>query len=538
MAVEGRAAGTVAAVPGGGLVLSLEGLDLVAPCLDLRVFTPPAVQWEPVVTIPNPNVAAFPSPVGFLDDGAPTLLGASDVTLVPVEPAPLLDKVVSAYDGGEAAAALFTLPFGMMAVATLPKRPATPSPILFFRPGLTPVEPAFTAQNMAGGRQISLTASVQLLELGARSPSLPGATVQLRNVVDGSLTPQNLSVLGPEVDTIFNTEFNPGAPTALVPVTRIDFSGYGASSFSAWTDPSANVPAVVQVRFNMMVGRASHEVVQVNSILYPWGAIVVRTITIDRQDNAEVFRYDSGWVAATPGTFGNMAGITVHPGAVHGAFNIREIRDTTQAYKNAGDTVEMTAVHFDADIQIDGVVTGARNGLVPSRGQLAFVQEKPIGAPVGPADLATLIQSQDALGGPLDCVIALAGTTQTMRVEVGNAPHGPAAEFAVAARGSLTLPAEGSWSVLARTDGVSEPTPIDADLGLTLIRQGAAGAPPANTPWRLGRSICGRQTRRRWITACYTRPIRRECCSRAPRSRQVPTRSPRQWCRCSPTASR
>ena len=54
-------------------------LDLVAPCLDLRVFTAPAVQWEPVVTIQNPDVKPypFPSPAGFLDDGGPTLLGAA-----------------------------------------------------------------------------------------------------------------------------------------------------------------------------------------------------------------------------------------------------------------------------------------------------------------------------------------------------------------------------------------------------------------------------------------------------------------------------
>ena len=451
VAAESQPAGVVA---GGTAALSVQGLDLVAPCLDLRVFTPPSVQWEPVVTIPNPNVAPFPSPVGFRDDGGPTLIGANDVTLVPVEPAPLLDHVVSAYDGGAAAGVLFTLPFGMAAVATLPARPHAPvPPILFFRPGLADVAPSFTTPALDGGRQVSLTAPAHFFGTNGQSPSLPGATVQYRNVLDASGTPEGLSILGPAVDVIFNTELNPGAPTALVPVTRIDFSGYGASSFSAWTDPAANPPAVVQVRFNIMTGRASHEVVQVKSILYPWGAIVVRTITIDRQDDSEVYRYDSGWVAATPGTFGNMPGITVHPGAVQGAFNIREIRDTTQTYTNAANTVQMTAVQFDADIQIAGVVSGARNGLVTSSGQLGFVQEKPIGAPIAPADLAALIASQGALGGPVDCVISLGGTAQTMRVlrvEVATAPHGATDEFAATARGSVALPAQGSWSVLAR----------------------------------------------------------------------------------------
>ncbi|MGA8383361.1 MAG: hypothetical protein WB710_19735 [Stellaceae bacterium] len=476
--------------------LSINGLDLVAPCLDLRVLTAPAVQWEPVVTIQNPNVLPFPfpSPAGFLDDGGPTLIGAADVTLVPVAPGPLLDQVVSAYDGGAAGAAMFTLPFGMVAVATLPQRPRL-TPPLFRRPGLAEVRPAFAPQNMTGGRQVSLTVAASFLQSGGGTPGLPGAAAQLRNLVDQNGNPatdqggNQLSVLGPAVDQPFNLDFAPGSKTAPVPVTRIDLSGYGASSFSAWADPAANPPAVVQVRFNLMVGRASHEVVQIKSILYPWGAIVVRTITIDRQDGSEIYRYDSGWVAATPGTF-DIAGITVHPGAVLGAYNIREIRDTTQTYQNG--PVELTAVYFDADIQIAGVVSGAINGLVPSTGQLGFVQTAPQNTPLQPSDLAALIASQGALGGPVDCVIAVGGTAQTMRlarVEVANAPHGAVPEFAAAARGSLVLPAQGSWSMFARTDTVSEPTPIDPDLGVPLIRQGPAGSPPPGTPWRLAEPV-------------------------------------------------
>ncbi len=68
--------------------LSISGLDLVAPCLDLRVFTAPARAVGAVVTIHNLDAQAypFPLPAGFLYDGGPTLLGAADVTLVPVAP--------------------------------------------------------------------------------------------------------------------------------------------------------------------------------------------------------------------------------------------------------------------------------------------------------------------------------------------------------------------------------------------------------------------------------------------------------------------
>jgi hypothetical protein len=484
----------------GQAALAISGLDLVAPCLGMRVFTAPAVQWEPVRTIQNPKVqpSPFPSPAGFLDDGGPTLLGATDVTLVPVAPAPLLDHVISAYDGGRPGAALFTLPFGMVAVATLPARPKIPSP-LFRRPGLAEVQPGFAAQNMTGGRQVSLTAPPRLLEIGGSStPALPGATVQLRNLVDGAGHPEldgpaQLSVLGPAVDTVFNGDFAPGEKEASVPVSRIDFSGYGASGFSAWTDPDADPPAVVQVRFNMMVGRASHEVVQIKSMMYPWGAIFVRTITIDRQDDAGVYRYDSGWVAATPGLFGT-AGITVHPGSVRGAYNIRQISETTQTYTSPTGA-QLTGVYFDADLQIDGVLSGGAGGLVPSTGQFGFVQTAPDGVPLSAADLADLITHQGSLGGPVDCVISVGGTAQTMRVsrvEVGNAPHTGAAEpheFAAAVRGSVALPQPGHWSILTRTDDVSEPTPVGSDLAVPMIRQGPAGGPASTSPWRLAEPV-------------------------------------------------
>jgi len=490
---ENGTSGTGAIVAGDGAPWSISGLDLLAPCQDLRIFTTPAVQWEPVVTIQNPDVQPypFPSPAGFGDDGGPTLIGAADVVLVPIAPAPLIDQVVSAYDAGAAGSVLFTLPFGMMAVATLPAR-TKKFPPLQTRPGLAEVQPDFAPQQMTGGRQLSLTAPVTFLGRAGSTSELPGATVQLRNLVDAdgnTVAGGPLSVLGPDVDEIFNETFEPGAAGAAVPVTRIDFSGYGTSSFSDWTDAAAEPPAVVQVRFNMMVGRASREVVQVKSILYPWGAIVVRTITIERQDNSEINRYDSGWVAATPGTFGT-AGITVHPGAVLGAYNIREIADTAQTYTTAGGA-ELTGVYFDADIKLVGVTSGANSGLVPSVRQFGFVQTAPVGMSLTAAELAELITTQGPLGGPVDCVSAVAGTAQTMRVtrvEIGNAPHpgaAPPEEFAATARGSVTLPQPGSWTVLARTDDVSEPTSVDPDLGVALIRQGPAGAADSGSPWRL-----------------------------------------------------
>lgn len=66
---------------------------------------------------------------------------------------------------------------------------------------------------------------------------------------------------------------------------------------------------------------------------------------------------------------------------------------------------------------------------------------------------------------------------------MANAPNGAQPEFSAVARGTLTLPAQGSWSVVLRTDAVSEPAPMDPDLGLPLIREGAVGQ-ATTAPWR------------------------------------------------------
>lgn len=474
-------------------LLTISGLDLVASGANVRAFTVPQIQWEPVINIPNPETGIFPSPVAFWDDGGPTLLGSNTVNLVPLAPVPVIDQIVTTYESGAStAAALFTLPFGIKAVTALPP-PLTDVPLIFFpRPSLTYNQPAFAPQNLKGGLQVTLSAAQHLIvEPDSESATLPGAAIQLRNLVDTNGFPftPDVSILGDDVDPTFNDEFGPGHPKARVPLTRIDFSGYGASTFSDWVNPKADPPAVVQARFDVMVGRTAYEVVKIKSILYPWGAVVVRTITIERVANAEVLRHDSGWVAATPGVF-RFPGITVHPGEVLGMYSIRHIRDTSQLYTGS-DGVELRAVYFDADCDIADVIRGARDGRVPAVGQLGYVLTKPlaISTPLIPAELNELITRQGPLGGPVDCVLNVGSSGLEMRVthiEVGNAVMpGGTQQFAAVARGSVLLPRQGSWSIVQRTDSLSEPQSIDPNLGIPLIRLGEAGMSGPNTnPYR------------------------------------------------------
>jgi hypothetical protein len=470
--------------------VQFNGVDLVTAGQNVRIFTVPEIQWEPVRTIQNPKVKPFPFPSPLLsaDDGGSTLIGVNTVKLVPIAPRPVLEQIVSEFNSetdGKPVAALFTLPFGMKAVARLRKVnfDQIQGDILPLRGSeLALNQPNFPDRNLIGGLQLSAIAILNPLfkEFVEESPYLEGATIQLRNGVNSAGVP--LSVLGPEVDVFFNEEFAPTGKKPRVPVTRIDFSGYGASMFSNWSNPSAEPPATVKVRFDVMVGRTAYEVIQVKSVVFPCCAVFVRTITIQRTNSGGIVRSDSGWVAATPGLY-KYSGLTFHPGVVKGFFNIRNIRDTAQVYESG--VLKLAAVYFDADIQIDNPIRGATNGLVTSPNQLGFVLLSQTN--LQPEQLAELLKSQGPLGGGVDCVVDVGKSGQHMRVTrvdfntaltLGDNPV-----FAGAARGSLALPGDGAWSITQQT--ADEPQALDPNFGVPMIREGEASVvlnPAYNNP--------------------------------------------------------
>jgi hypothetical protein len=92
-------------------ILQIQGIDLVSAGRNIKVLTTPQVQWEPVITDPNPD--GFPSPLFSAGDGGPTLIGANSVTLVPVAPRPVLSQIVNEFNqesGSVPAAALLPYP--------------------------------------------------------------------------------------------------------------------------------------------------------------------------------------------------------------------------------------------------------------------------------------------------------------------------------------------------------------------------------------------------------------------------------------------
>lgn len=508
----------VATDPQAAFPLQVQQLDLSAQSRYVRAFTLPQISWEPQLNLTPPTPGMADPPAGwnlYPNDGGPTRLLNDSVKLVPIAPIPVTELLVSDFVDRETGftCALFTLPFGLRAFAELSRTNPfglsnEPAHLGLFRP-------EYEAGALRGALQIRADAPKH----PAKSPTFPGATLQLNNVLDPAGVPTLTGTLGGSVAKIFNMEFFPPVKPSGVPVSRIDFSGYGANIFSHWENPSAAIAATSKAYFDVFSGRTAQEVIQVRSLLYPWGVRVVRTITLTRASDAYVFRFDTGWQAESEGSYDfryNVfdSGYNVHaranpyqfhPGLVKGVFDVRNIVETraiapfqTVWTKTIGDEylddegitqqvdgstppsfstpkVFLQPVYFDADVAIDCVVSGATGGRVPSKGMLGYVQLAPRGEPIPKELFAQLLSQQfGALGGPVDCVIDIGKTGQQMRlsrVDV-NASTDGGPVFVSAARGALILPKEGAWSVVQHDQASGEVSRLDPQATVPLIRRG------------------------------------------------------------------
>lgn len=259
----------------------------------MRLLMQPQVQWEPVQVEPNPEVLVFNREVVHsTTNGVRTLAGADSVKLVPVLPGMVVREIVTAAQQNQSAGALFSLPFGLRAFVRLDiiREELNAIPAV-----LTEIhEPRF--DDLTAAQQLRLTATGGRRIGTEPDPGrgMPGAMRQLHNL-GGSVN--NLkSVMPAEIEDMLGQSFE-----SFVPLHRADLSGYGLSTFSDWRQ-AADV-GVTQVRFDVLNGRTSYEVIEVRSILACCQARVVRTIILERRNSGRVRRFDSGWKAIDDGEF-------------------------------------------------------------------------------------------------------------------------------------------------------------------------------------------------------------------------------------------
>lgn len=484
----GIAADGQRAAAGPGLEFSvIDGASATAVS-NLRVVALPQVQWEPVRTLDDDQdiltLGWFPTPLASASDGGPTHLGARSQKLRPVTPSEALAGTVEAFRSGARVGLRTTFPFGLVAAIDL--RPDDTATRLGDMLELT--RPDFALDTSRGGIQITARAEGGRPDLGGVSPTFQGVMRQLLNGVDlVSGSPQGLSVLGStadplgSVETVFNADL---AARPRVPVTRVDISGYGGSSFSDWNNPFAAFSEAAKVQFRYLIGRTAVEVVKVNTVLHPWGIRVTRSVTVERRPGGGVIRRDSGWQAFTPGLFDYryfdtltnthaVADYRFDTGVFRGFFDVRSIRPAPGVPFSSGAST-LLPYYFDADVALEGVT--ARHRAV---GVLGYLQTRPNGAPAPAAALRALIVQQGPVGGPVDVAMSLGASGvpfRAQRVEVGLADDAGTPVFVTAVRGAPALPRTGAWSMVHRPvaavpAGGGEAVPVGAERGVPLIRR-------------------------------------------------------------------
>ena len=520
---------------GSAMPLQISNMDVVAVANQLRALTLPQISWEPIFNIPleiegtSPwydTITTMPGILVYDDDGEPTRIFSESPYLVPITPKSVTKHFLKEFNDEDTPrnlASIFTLPFAMIAMASFQKEGGRKSRLSFHRPRF---------EEIRGGLQIKTEALTA--PSSEESFSFPGRTRQIDNNMKYFLLGFQVtgSTLGFQVKEIFNEVMDQNKKK--VPLEMIEFSGYGASIFSNWLNKGATVAEVSQAKFDVLVGRTAHEVVQVRSVMYMETGIVhvVRTITLMRSPNGYVFRSDSGWKPESDAFFdckyridfgGNPADIRdvndtyeYHKGPILGVSNVREIKDyppgglfkssfslnesglpkklfkenlsdwTANVFNSLTSLdeqlpVELAAVVFDGDVHMNNVTSGgAALGsdvfTVQSRKMLGYVQLKPSSVLIPPKILADLLRFQNgSLGGPLDCILNVAKSKQRMRLvraDLNPAQDGSGKQiFVAAARGSLILPADGSWSVVKHQTDTGDVKPIEEGQSVPLIRR-------------------------------------------------------------------
>ena len=486
----------------------IKNMDLVSSGRMSRLFTLPHIQWEPVMKIDNPLVPdadVVPDIINFSGNGNPTRISSSQKAEVILAPKKLYQFILESFNNAEkpfGAAANFTLPFGICAFAYF-----NPQKIVGFPSTVASAnEPAFSSKKtgeLSGGMQMHINA-LPITPLKGR-PVIDQQPYFIGSATQMPVSPDNSNnILGQAIFGQFK-EFSNSA-SAKVPLERIDFAGYGASIFSNWLNDKANFGRVSQVKFDVLIGRTAHEVIQIKSILFPWGVPVVRSIVIQRKNTGMVTRYDSGWVAQGPGEFDFRSHIAsfirennpynFHPGMVTGMYNVREIRELPDAMdilitNPNGNKIRFSGVYFNGDIQIENIIKGAlpkTDGTpqrVHSSGQFGYVMladpklvnDKTTLTDLFPSVSFKLLLTDPkiggSLGGPVNAVMNIASTGQRMqvtRVDI-SASNEANPGFVVAVRGTIELPKEGSWTVVKCLPS-KDTIPLNPAEAVPVIRNG------------------------------------------------------------------
>ena len=477
---------------------TIDGLSVRGPASFLPLFTLPAIAWEPMYntapTSPTSPTDELLYPPG---DGPLTEVRPTSATLIPISPLQSLQALLNAGQGGFTA--VLTLPFGLNGELAAVTSKGT------VLPTLTLVQPSFPASSTPAGTvytgawQLSIAAP----EPAQAHPIQAGLSYLPNNIDDQTATALSYGeqVLGRDVAGIFTTRFDANASqgAAGVPLRRYDLTGYGASTFSEWTNTNPHPTDVLKAHFHVLIGRTSHEIIEVQSIIYPWAIKVVRTITIDREGSGSVMRYDSGWQPASDGLFqypaaANIPSNQIQAGLITGLINVSNIQELgfpvnatgTEDGSTHKETISLQPVTFNANVAIQPQHTVLQGGAtmkdlngnahvcVPSAGITGFIGLTAL-YHLDMADMTKFSALSSGAGGPINAVLNVAKADSLLRATSFDAT--PVADsatsglgLACAVRGVPKLSSDGAWSMASKTHAQAAPVPIDPTRSVPVVQ--------------------------------------------------------------------
>ena len=283
-----------------------------------------------------------------------------------------------------------------------------------------------------------------------------------------------------------------------VPLHAADLSGYGLSCFSRWRRdavPPDDAFGITQVRLDVLVGRTAYEVIECARCWPPASPRARANHRSERRNSGRVQRSTAAGRRIDDGTFNRY--VPFETGVVRALRRVRHIRILPQPRLTVADGSEWQAVRFDADAELDDVIAGGSNGLVPALDQAGYIQLSPVGAarvrrrqasrrrPTASVPKRCFAPVGGPIGGGIDCRIRLGGTLEMhlSALLADLAPDdGGAAGFAVAVYGGPTLPRAGQWSAVRIDGSTSDVSTVDA-------RRGMPGHPSARPALHVPRPV-------------------------------------------------
>jgi hypothetical protein len=437
------------------------------------LYALPQIAWEAVITEDSAG-DRFVFPAFARNDGPSVNVNVATQELRPMTPDAFLDQFLTDFDRGADLVAHFTLPFGLEAeVFTVHTDPPSPAA----RPSLSLEAPDFGVET--GGRQLAIAAPHNPYVV----PVLPGRSFTTPDPADVGY-PE--AILDADIASFWNQKFQLGLPDGrpFVPLDRIALSGYGTSTFSDYLDRHPDV-GVSEARFDVIVGRTSYALIQIQSMLCPWGVIVVNTTIFERDGAGWVQRRNTGWRAKSPGLFSFTGGPAAERGGVAAVLNVRNIVELGVPHVTAG-VKDWSQVSFDTDVALFTApsdprgltIQGGDNGL----GQLAGTRfagwiDLTVGALPTLGDVIDLMDVVHTADGRVAAEIVAGssgpgtGIAMTLTgVDVAATVGGGLRTLGVALRGLPRLPRDGSWSVAKRTSSQPTPSPVDPLTPVPLVR--------------------------------------------------------------------